>query len=157
MHDGFADPDDNEGGIGGTGGRVYITEAVATAGQVFDYSCGLGGAAGEGGATGRDGKAGTTGTDTIFGVYNSVYGVRYTVGLMDIQSGAVYAQKGGDYGYLVEGLNGSGGAGGKQGKNGKRVTVVNPETGESYTKVKARPQAGTDGLPGKDGCIIVEW
>lgn len=157
MHDGFADPDDNEGGIGGTGGRVYITEAVATAGQVFDYSCGLGGAAGEGGATGRDGKAGTTGTDTIFGVYNSVYGVRYTVGLMDIQSGAVYAQKGGDYGYLVEGLNGSGGAGGKQGKNGKRVTVTNPETGESYTKVKARPQPGTDGLPGKDGCVIVEW
>ena len=157
MHDGFADPDDNEGGIGGTGGRVYITEAVAIAGQVFDYSCGLGGAAGEGGATGRDGKAGTTGTDTIFGVYNSVYGVRYTVGLMDIQSGAVYAQKGGDYGYLVEGLNGSGGAGGKQGKNGKRVTVTNPETGESYTKVKAWPQPGTDGLPGKDGCIIVEW
>lgn len=157
MHDGFADPDDNEGGIGGTGGRVYITEAVATAGQVFDYSCGLGGAAGEGGATGRDGKVGTEGTDTTFGVYSSVNGVRYTVGLMDIQSGAVYAQKGGDYGYLVEGLNGSGGAGGKQGKNGKRVRVVNPETGESYTKVKARPQAGTDGLPGKDGCIIVEW
>lgn len=157
MHDGFADPDDNEGGIGGTGGKVYIFETTATANQVFAFSCGKGGAAGEGGATGRDGKAGTTGTDTIFGVYNSVYGVRYTVGLMDIQSGAVYAQKGGDYGYLVEGLNGSGGAGGKQGKNGKRVTVTNPETGESYTKVKARPQPGTDGLPGKDGCVIVEW
>lgn len=157
MHDGFADPDDNEGGIGGDGGRVYIAEAVATAGQVFDYSCGLGGAAGEGGATGKDGSPGTEGENTTFGVYNSSNGVRYTVGLMDIQSGAVYAQKGGDYGYPVEGLNGSGGAGGKNGKNGKRVRVVNPETGESYTKVKARPQAGSDGQPGKDGCVIVEW
>lgn len=157
MHGGFADPDDNEGGIGGTGGRVYITETVATAGQVFAFSCGKGGSAGAGGSVGNDGKPGTEGTDTTFGVYDSKNGVRYTVGLMDIQSGAVYAQKGGDYGYLVEGLNGSGGAGGKQGKNGKRVTVTNPETGESYTKVKARPQPGTDGLPGKDGCVIVEW
>lgn len=157
MHDGFADPDDNEGGIGGTGGRVYIFETTATAGQSFAYSCGTGGQAGAGGATGRDGKHGTEGTDTTFGVYSTVNGVRYAVGLMDIQSGAVYAQKGGDNGYTVEGLNGSGGAGGKQGKNGKRVTVVNPETGESYTKVKARPQAGTDGQPGKPGCVIVEW
>lgn len=157
MHDGFADPDDNEGGIGGTGGKVYIFETTATANQVFAFSCGKGGSAGAGGSVGNDGKPGTEGTDTTFGVYDSTNGVRYTVGLMDIQSGAVYAQKGGDYGYLVEGLNGSGGAGGKQGKNGKRVTVANPETGESYTKVKARPQPGTDGLPGKDGCVIVEW
>lgn len=157
MHDGFADPDDNEGGMGGTGGRVYITEAVATAGQVFDYSCGLGGAAGSGGATGRDGKLGADGTDTTFGVFSSAPGVRYSVGLMDIQSGAVYAQKGGDNGNQVEGLNGSGGGGGRNGRNGKRVTVTNPETGESYIKVKARPQAGTDGQPGKEGCVIVEW
>ena len=157
MHDGFADPDDNEGGIGGDGGLVYITEATVVAGQAFEYSCGKGGEAGAGGATGRDGKPGTEGTDTTFGVYSTVNGVRYAVGLMDIQSGAVYAQKGGDNGYTVEGLNGSGGAGGKKGKNGKRVTVTNPETGESYTKVKARPQPGTDGLPGKDGCVIVEW
>lgn len=157
MHDGFADPDDNEGGIGGTGGRVYITEAVATAGQVFDYSCGLGGAAGEGGAVGKNGKPGADGTESAFGSFSSASGVRYTVGLMDIQSGAVYAQKGGDNGNQVEGLNGSGGGGGRNGKNGKRVIVVNPETGESYTKIKARPQAGKDGQPGKDGCIIVEW
>lgn len=157
MHDGFADTDDNEGGIGGTGGRVYITEAVATAGQVFDYSCGQGGQAGVGGAVGKNGKPGADGTDTTFGVFSSATGVRYTVGLMDIQSGAVYAQKGGDNGNQVEGLNGSGGGGGRNGRNGKRVTVTNPETGESYTKVKARPQAGTDGQSGKDGCIIVEW
>lgn len=157
MHDGFGDPDDNEGGIGGDGGRVYITEATVVAGQAFEYSCGNGGEAGAGGVTGRDGKPGTEGTDTTFGVYSTVNGVRYAVGFMDIQSGAVYAQKGGDNGYTVEGLNGSGGAGGKRGKNGKRVTVVNPETGESYTKVKARPEPGTDGQPGKPGCIIVEW
>lgn len=157
MHSERNSPEDNAGGIGGDGGKVYIVETTAAEGQAFDYSCGTGGAAGSGGFVGNDGEPGAEGSDTIFGVYSSVNGVRYTVGLMDIQSGAVYAQKGGDYGYLVEGLNGSGGAGGKQGKNGKRVTVVNPETGESYTEVKARPRPGTDGLPGKDGCVIVEW
>ena len=157
MHSERNSPEDNAGGIGGDGGKVYIVETTAAEGQAFDYSCGTGGAAGYGGFVGYDGEPGAEGSETIFGVYSSVNGVRYTVGLMDIQSGAVYAQKGGDYGYLVEGLNGSGGAGGKQGKNGKRVTVVNPETGESHTEVKARPRPGTDGLPGKDGCFIVEW
>lgn len=157
MHSEWNSPEDNAGGIGGDGGKVYILETTATEGQVFAYACGTGGSAGAGGSVGNDGKPGAEGSDTTFGVYDSANGVRYTVGLMDIQSGAVYAKKGGDYGYLVEGLNGSGGAGGKQGKNGKRVTVVNPETGESYTKVKARPQAGTAGQPGKAGCVIVEW
>lgn len=157
MHSEWNSPEDNAGGIGGDGGKVYIIETTATAGQVFAYACGAGGSAGAGGSVRNDGKPGAEGTDTTFGVYSSAGGVRYAVGLMDIQSGAVYAQKGGDYGYLVDGLNGSGGAGGKQGKNGRRVTVTNPETGESYTKVKARPQPGTDGLPGKDGCVIVEW
>ena len=150
-------PEDNAGGIGGGGGKEEIVETTAAEGQAFDYSCGTGGAAGSGGSVGNDGKPGAEGSDTIFGVYSSSGGVRYTVGLMDIQSGAVYAQKGGDYGYLVDGLNGSGGAGGKQGKNGRRVTVTNPETGESYTKTKARPTAGEAGLPGKAGCVIVEW
>lgn len=157
MHSEWNSPEDNAGGIGGDGGKVYIVETTATAGQVFDYACGTGGSAGAGGSVGNDGKPGAEGTDTTFGVYSSAGGVRYAVGLMDIQSGAVYAQKGGDYGYLVEGLNGSGGAGGEQGKNGRRVTITNPETGESYTKVKALPKPGTDGLPGKDGCVIVEW
>lgn len=157
MLDGFGDPENNTGGIGGEGGRIYIVEATATAGQVFSYSCGVGGSAGAGGAVGRDGSVGAEGTDTTFGVYSSFVGTRYAVGIMDIQSGAVYAQKGGDNGNQVEGLNGSGGGGGKNGRNGKRVTVTNPETGESYTKVKTRPQDGTVGQPGKDGCVIVEW
>ena len=38
---------------------------------------------------------------------------------MDIQSGAVYAQKGRDYGGTLTALEGSGGAGGEQGRNGK--------------------------------------
>lgn len=157
MHSEWNNPEDNAGGIGGDGGKVYIVETTVTKDQVFDYACGTGGSAGAGGSAGNDGKPGAKGTDTTFGVYSSAGGVRYAVGLMDIQSGAVYAQKGGDYGYLVDGLNGSGGAGGKQGKNGRRVTYTNPETGESYTKTKARPQAGGPGQPGKDGCIIMEW
>lgn len=161
MHTDTSSPEDNEGGIGGNGGKVYIVELTVVADQVLAYSCGVGGVAGKGGEARHDGNPGGVGGDTSFGVYSSASGTRYDIGLMDIQSGAVYAQRGGDYGYEVEGLNGSGGAGGKMGKNGKRVTVTktNTETGESYTvtKTKATPKPGEDGKPGKDGCVIIEW
>lgn len=158
MHQqGWSSPEDTTGGIGGNGGKVFIIETTAIAGQTFDYSCGIGGAGGAGGAVGRDGQPGSEGTDTTFGVFSSANGTTYPAGIMDIQSGAVFAQKGGDYGARIRGLEGSGGPGGKQGKNGLRVTRINPETGESYVVTKSRPKAGEDGERGKDGCVIVEW
>ena len=156
-HQGWSSPKDNAGGIGGDGGKVFVIETTAIAGQVFDFSCGRGGNGGAGGAVGREGTLGTPGTDTVFGVFSSANGIVYSVGIMDIQSGAVYAQKGGDYGSQIRGLDGSGGSGGKQGKNGLTVTRTNEETGESYNVVKSRPQPGGAGEAGKPGCVIIEW
>lgn len=157
YHQGWSSPEDTTGGTGGDGGKVFIIETTAIVGQTFDYACGTGGTGGAGGAVGRNGSPGGEGTSTTFGVFSSANGTVYPVGIMDIQSGAVYAQKGGDYGSLIRGLEGSGGSGGKQGKNGLTVTRTNEETGQSYDVVKSRPKAGEAGQPGKAGCVIIEW
>lgn len=94
---------------------------------------------------------------TTFGVFTSANGKIYTSGLMDIQSGAVYAQKGADYAGTITGLEGSGGAGGKQGRNGKYAQRKDKETGMWHTYVAARATEGTAGENGKPGCVIVEW
>jgi len=150
------DPEDNAGGIGGDGGKVVIIETTATLGQQFAYSCGAGGAKGAGGAARRDGSPGTEGGVTTFGQFSSENGKLYTSGLMDIQSGAVYAQKGADYGGTVSGLYGSGGAGGKQGRNGKYAQRKGDD-GFWHTYAAAKATAGTDGTDGKPGCVILEW
>ena len=159
-------PEDTEGGTGGEGGKVYIFETVAEVGQRFSFSCGAGGSGGKKGRAGsghsgrrygEDGTVGEPGTDTFFGLYDSAGGVRYSVGIMDIQSGAVYAQKGGDQGGLVLGGLGSGGAGGVNGKNGLWIYVYNKQTGEWFYDEAAPAKDGTDGKDGQDGCIVVEW
>jgi hypothetical protein len=151
------DPKDNDGGIGGNGGKVFIIETTATKNQAYTYTCGAAGTGGAGGAKGQDGAKGTDGGATTFGVFTSANGKIYTSGLMDIQSGAVYAQKGADYAGTITGLEGSGGAGGKQGRNGKYAQRKDKETGMYHTYVAARATEGTAGENGKPGCVIVEW
>ena len=151
------DPKDNDGGIGGNGGKVFIIETTATQNQAYTYACGAAGTGGAGGAKGQDGTKGTDGGATTFGVFTSANGKIYTSGLMDIQSGAVYAQKGADYAGTITGLEGSGGAGGKQGRNGKYAQRKDKETGMYHTYVAARATEGTAGENGKPGCVIVEW
>lgn len=151
------DPEDNEGGIGGDGGKVFIIETTATLNQSYSYACGAAGTGGAGGDRGHDGTKGTEGGATTFGVFTSTNGKIYASGLMDIQSGAVYAQKGADYAGTITGLEGSGGAGGKQGRNGKYAQRKNKETGIWTTYVAARATEGTAGEDGKPGCVIVEW
>lgn len=156
-HQGWSAPEDNTGGIGGDGGGVFIIEIQASEGQEFDYACGTGGYGGSKGGVGQDGSHGGAGTASTFGAFSSANGTVYSVGIMDIATGAVYAQRGGDYGAKIDGKNGSGGSGGKMGKNGMTVTRTNKETGQSYDVVKSRPTAGEFGQPGQPGCIIVEW
>ena len=151
------DPKDNDGGIGGNGGKVFIIETTTTKNQAYTYACGAAGTGGAGGAKGKDGAKGTDGGATTFGVFTSANGKIYTSGLMDIQSGAVYAQKGADYAGTITGLEGSGGAGGKQGRNGKYAQRKDKETGMWHTYVAARATEGTAGENGKPGCVIVEW
>lgn len=157
SYDGTTSGNPTSGGEGGLGGRVFIVELSAQAGQTFDFFCGTGGYAGKGGREEEDGEPGGSGTDTSFGVFTSANGNRYDMGLMDIQSGAVYAQPGGNTGDSVSGNYGSGGAGGKFGEDGLTIYRTNPETGEVYRKVRSRPTDGEDGQPGMEGCVIVEW
>lgn len=145
------DPDDNAGGMGGDGGKVLVIEVTAAVGQVYDFSCGAGGAGGAGGARGRDGSLGGPGSATTFGGLSSESGKVYPSGVRDIQSGAVYAQRGGDYGAEVSGTYGSGGVGGKMGLNGRYATKKDKEY------VAAQSTAGTDGSDGLPGCILIEW
>lgn len=140
--------DETEGGNPGEGGKVYITEIDTALAQPFVYSCGLGGTAGQGGAAYKDGEKGTEGGETTFGQFTSANGNRYSSGIMDVSTGNVYAAPGSK----VSGLYGTGGQGGKFGDNGYEY-----ENDEGNIVVGARPEPGTAGTDGKDGCIIVEW
>ena len=157
-----------EGGTGGEGGNVYIFETVAEVGQLFDYYCGLAGAGGNGGTGaqlcenygsdfGKNGEFGEVGEDTTFGVYTSEGGVRYPIGIMDIQSGSVYAQAGGNDGSRILGSYGSGGAGGIKGKDGLYVWILNKQTDQMFKYTASYAKSGTDGERGQDGCVIIEW
>lgn len=162
-----------EGSKGGYGGLIFISEISASASQVFNYYCGKGGKGGEGGQEdvtypdepeqfASNGLPGDAGEPTTFGQLTSANGKSYPVGLMDIQSGTIYGASGPSSGGKVTGSYGCGGAGGIQGKNGAyevrkfgTTTDEGPVYYRPYRLVKATP--GTDGGPGKLGCIILEW
>lgn len=146
------DVEETTGGNPGDGGKVLIAEISINPGQGFAYSCGAGGAAGKGGSIGNNGGMGEAGQPTTFGQLTSASGTVYANGMMDIQTGAVYASTGGKNktGY------GCGGEGGKQGSDGYQYQVKG-ENGIWHFVTATNPTPGTDGTPGKDGCIIVEW
>ena len=150
------DPPDTTGGEGGPGGKVFIVEFSVTAGQTIAYSCGEGGAGGPGGY--GNGTPGSPGADTTFGVFSSENGTVYANGIMDVQSGTVYARAGASYGSSISGSYGSGGTGGIQGENGVIVYYKASEEDIGYrwyTGKEAEP--GTPGESGKPGCVILEW
>lgn len=143
---------ETSGGFAGLGGKVFITEISANKGQFFSYSCGAGGRGGSGGKVNQDGNPGLDGEETIFGLFSSASGKRYPSGLMDVQTGAVYAAPGS----RIDGRQGSGGKGGEFGYNGYQYKV-DADDGQSYIAVARTPTAGERGQTGKEGCVIVEW
>lgn len=143
---------ETSGGFAGLGGKVFITEISANKGQLFSYSCGAGGRGGSGGKVNQDGNPGSGGEETTFGLFSSASGKRYPSGLMDVQTGAVYAAPGS----RIDGRQGSGGKGGEFGYNGYQYEVV-ADDGHSYIAVARTPTAGERGQTGKEGCVIVEW
>lgn len=152
------DPPDTEGSAGGPGGKVFIIELPVTQGQVFSYACGAGGAGGAGGARFRNGEPGTEGEHTTFGVADSANGRVYANGIMDVQTGTVYAQKGPDYGQASSGSYGSGGIGGRAGENGIRYYYKASEDDIGYReKTKRDCEPGEAGGQGQPGCVILEW
>lgn len=148
--DTFNSGTETQGGTVGDGGKIYIFETEINPGQAFDYSCGVGGVGGVGGEIEKDGEYGKPGGETVFGQFSSKNGKTYSAGLMDIQSGQVYAAPGG---FTAKNF-GCGGVGGKQGVVGfESIEAGYPP---SYTII-TRPTAGTNGEDGKPGCIILEW
>ena len=140
------------GGTPGSGGKVTVSEVTAVLGQKFPYSCGEGGIGGDGGEVSKDGESGKEGGVTTFGQITSSTGKIYQNGIMDIQSGGVFASPGGS----AYNSYGSGGAGGERGSDGYQQDEYN-DKGDLVTVVYAKPTAGLKGEDGMNGCIIVEW
>ena len=154
--DNVFNPQATKGGSNGYGGKVYIVEINVNPSQSFLYSCGIRGKGGLGGEPYQDGMLGTEGEPNTFGQFTSDNGKIYANGLMDIQTGNVYAATGSKYNTLY----GCGGLGGEFGENGYQYQIEHEpdEAGIIYeTIVASRPKAGKQGLDGKDGCIILEW
>lgn len=153
VYQGWSSPDDTEGGDPGAGGKALIVELGINNGQAFSYSCGSGGSGGAAGAVNQNGSFGTEGGETTFGQFTSENGKLYANGLMDIQTGAVYASPGNSTatGY------GCGGVGGKQGENGYMYDKTDEDGFIVDTIVVKSPTAGQRGTDGKPGCVIVEW
>ena len=152
VYRGWSSPDDTVGGDPGAGGKALIVEIGINAGQEFSYSCGAAGVGGAGGGEGANGSYGAEGGETTFGQFTSANGKLYANGLMDIQTGAVYASPGNSTaaGY------GCGGVGGKQGENGYMYDEMDGNIVVD-TVVAKEPTPGTKGADGKPGCVIVEW
>lgn len=149
------DEPDTTGGSGGAGGRVFIAEVQVYSGQQLPYSCGTGGRGGAGGEIKQNGEYGEQGGDSSFSTYTTEHGTYYVNGLMDVQSGAVYAQAGAKAGGKVTGSYGTGGTGGTQGGNGMVYYDLTPYHYEIIRK--KTPEPGTPGEDGQPGCIILEW
>lgn len=152
IYKGWDEPDDTVGGDPGNGGKVLIVELDINNGQSFDYSCGSGGSGGAGGEEGVNGSYGTEGEETTFGQLTSANGKLYANGLMDIQTGYIYASAGNNtaIGY------GCGGVGGKQGENGLTYDEMDGDI-ILDTIIAKLPEPGKRGQDGKPGCIIIEW
>lgn len=104
-------PEPGEGGSGGSagkagpGGRIFEISLDVTPGQVFDFSCGIGGIGGKGQTETTKETEGTAGTPTTFGGYSSDYGRLYPYGYFEAKTGLTFSAAGLD-GY-------DGGAGGR--------------------------------------------
>lgn len=148
----WSEPEDTVGGDPGNGGKVLIIELEVNPGQEFDYSCGGAGSGGAGGAVDENGVYGSDGGETTFGAITSANGKLYANGLMDIQTGAVYASPGNS---TASGY-GCGGLGGEHGPNGYMYDVMEGNLVVD-TVISSYPEPGKKGQDGKPGCIILEW
>lgn len=165
------EPPEPEVGKGGYGGLVYAREIQINEQQTFDYACGVGGIGGKGSEGGNVDKRnpqkptpGTAGQPTTFGAYSSANGIRYEIGITDVDTGAFYGAKGKDgteqknQDYPSEKPKentGNGGGGGASGENGYYTT----QRGLGWISYTVHKQTGNgaDGADGADGVIIIQY
>lgn len=170
---------ENTPGTGGYGGLVYAREIQINAQQSFDYACGAGGKGGAGGKkqewagwqsgpgkAATPGEPGTAGQPTTFGAYSSANGVRYEIGITDVDTGAFYGAKGADGleqknnpGKDAERNTGNGGDGGDSGTHAYYTSEHHSfdEGGGISYEVWGDIRAGQPGGDGADGVIIVQY
>ena len=170
---------ENTPGTGGSGGLIYAREIQINEQQTFDYACGAGGKGGAGGkkqewagwqsgpgAAATPGEAGTAGQPTTFGAYSSANGVRYEIGITDVDTGAFYGAKGADGleqknnpGKDAEEHTGNGGDGGDSGTHAYYTSEHHSfdEGGGISYQVWGDIRDGQPGGDGADGVIIVQY
>ena len=170
---------ENTPGTGGYGGRIYAREIQINAQQSFDYACGAGGKGGAGGKkqewagwqdgpgkAATPGEPGTAGQPTTFGAYSSANGVRYEIGITDVDTGAFYGAKGADGleqknnpGKDAERNTGNGGGGGDSGTHAYYTSEHHSfdEGGGISYEVWGDIRDGQPGGDGADGVIIVQY
>lgn len=170
---------ENTPGTGGYGGLVYAREIQINAQQSFDYACGAGGKGGAGGKkqewagwqsgpgkAATPGEPGTAGQQTTFGAYSSANGVRYEIGITDVDTGAFYGAKGADGleqknnpGKDAEEHTGNGGDGGDSGTHAYYTSEHHSfdEGGGISYQVWGDIRDGQPGGDGADGVIIVQY
>lgn len=170
---------ENTPGTGGYGGLVYAREIQINEQQTFDYACGVGGKGGAGGKkqewagwqsgpgkAATPGEPGTAGQPTTFGAYSSANGVRYEIGITDVDTGAFYGAKGADGleqknnpGKDAEEHTGNGGDGGDSGTHAYYTSEHHSfdEGGGISYQVWGDIRDGQPGGDGADGVIIVQY
>lgn len=170
---------ENTPGTGGYGGLVYAREIQINEQQTFDYACGAGGKGGAGGKqqewagwqsgpgkAATPGEPGTAGQPTTFGAYSSANGVRYEIGITDVDTGAFYGAKGADGleqknnpGKDAEEHTGNGGDGGDSGTHAYYTSEHHSfdEGGGISYQVWGDIRDGQPGGDGADGVIIVQY
>lgn len=170
---------ENTPGTGGYGGRIYAREIQINEQQTFDYACGAGGKGGAGGKkqewagwqsgpgkAATPGEPGTAGQPTTFGAYSSANGVRYEIGITDVDTGAFYGAKGADGleqknnpGKDAERNTGNGGGGGDSGTHAYYTSEHHSfdEGGGISYEVWGDIRDGQPGGDGADGVIIVQY
>lgn len=149
-------------GVNGAGGYIWSGVINVNPDTDYEYSCGVGGKAGD-----VYGQPGEDGTHTTFGAHSSANGKRYTPSFTDLASGSAYGRAG-----VLKPLAGSsdGGAGGEGGEAGqgywkpRYVTYETENWGESATelvgwdfKVIKQPGKGKAGVDGADGFVVIYW
>ena len=127
-------------GVDGQGGKVWAGTVSINSQQQFTI---------------------TIGEDTVMGQYSSANGQVFQYGYTDVASGDSFGRTG-----VQSPISGSGdgGAGGKGGVKGNRHTETihgtdgegNPTT-DWVTVIDNYPSAGTDGVVGASGCVVVYW
>lgn len=136
-------------GTTGPGGKVFAATININPQQVFPVNIGAGGGKGQ------------EGGETTFGSYSSANGKRFEYGYTDVASGSSYARPGVQLPLPNSGDGGMAGAAGIKGNKHLETIYYTDEDGNEHSEtvevIDNYPTAGTPGVAGATGCVVVYW